>query len=55
MQFWLIDGVISAVAYSATQHFLTRRIKGVKRFLVCFGVAAAVCCIIRFLIDICTL
>ena len=51
MQDWLIDGIMSAVAYGATEHFLTRKIKGFQRILICFVVAVGICCTTRFVID----
>ena len=51
MQSWLIDGIMAAVAYCAADHFLERKIKGVKRILFCVAIAVVICCIIRFIAD----
>ncbi len=51
MEPWLIDGIMSALAYGASDHFLTGKLKGIKRVLICLAIAVAVCCIIRFIMD----
>lgn len=51
MEPWLIDGIMSSLAYGASDHFLMGKLKGIKRVLICLAIAVAVCCIIRFIMD----
>lgn len=45
MQFWLIEGIMSCLAYNATDYFLTRKISGIKRNFICIAIAVMICCI----------
>lgn len=51
MESWFIEGLMTAFAYCATDHFLTQKIKGVKRAAICIVIAVGACCLTRFMTD----